>query len=248
MKCWTGGAEQSCQFSMLQPPAPHLPESRRKGTQVTADVKVQAPARWSTATLSVVRIRAKHLPLNRSKCNCAVTAPPCLTVLIVKVPSLSLHKWPLISMLVNVGAGWNVWNLKFVSIWIFVLDYVNSQSFDFIATALYRKRQCNTDMLIMYDWTNWGRVHEMRREGGVVDLSVLLFDDEWSNVVPCFLVVFGVGSVTVRELLWLPAAAEHSLGADVLHVKAVDHFGAVFTDGCVHLALFTASPTQVMAD
>lgn len=31
-------------------------------------------------------------------------------------------------------------------------------------------------------------------------LSILLFDDERSDVVPGFLVVFGVGSVAVREL------------------------------------------------
>lgn len=34
----------------------------------------------------------------------------------------------------------------------------------------------------------------------MVALSILLFDDEWSDVVPSFLVVFGVGSVAVREL------------------------------------------------
>lgn len=50
------------------------------------------------------------------------------------------------------------------------------------------------------------------------------------------------------DLLWLPAAAVDSLGADVLHVKAVDHFGAVFTDGRVHQDPLTATPVQVLAD
>lgn len=50
------------------------------------------------------------------------------------------------------------------------------------------------------------------------------------------------------DLFGLPAAAVYSLGADVLHVKAVDHFGAVFTDARVHHALLTATPVQVLAD
>ncbi len=58
-------------------------------------------------------------------------------------------------------------------------------------------------MMMINDWTNWGRAHDKSREGGVlrsVGLSVLLFDDERPDVVPGFLVVFGVGSVAVREL------------------------------------------------
>lgn len=52
----------------------------------------------------------------------------------------------------------------------------------------------------------------------------------------------------VPDLLWLPAAAVDSFRTNVLHVKAVDHFGAVFTDGRVHQALRTAAPVQVLAD
>lgn len=106
-------------------------------------------------------------------------------------------------------------------------------------------------MVINY-WTNKGRVYEKWKDERKVlqlgGLSIFLFDDERSHVVPGFIVVFGVGSVAERELLWLPAAAVHSLGADVLHVEAVHHFGAVFTDAGVYLAFFTAPSTQVMAD
>lgn len=52
----------------------------------------------------------------------------------------------------------------------------------------------------------------------------------------------------VPDLLRLPAAAVHSLGADVLHIEAVDHFRTVFADACVHHALFTAFSFQVMAN
>lgn len=60
--------------------------------------------------------------------------------------------------------------------------------------------------------------------------------------------MFGVGSITIRELLRLPAAAVHRLGADVLHVETVDHFGTVFIDASVHQALFVAAFVQVVAD
>lgn len=46
-------------------------------------------------------------------------------------------------------------------------------------------------------------MHEKTWEAGalrLVALSVLLFDDERPDVVPGLLVVFGVGSVAVREL------------------------------------------------
>lgn len=45
-----------------------------------------------------------------------------------------------------------------------------------------------------YDRSGEGRVLRL------VGLSILLFDDERSDVVPGLLVVFGVGSVAVREL------------------------------------------------
>lgn len=42
--------------------------------------------------------------------------------------------------------------------------------------------------------------HEKPRKGRSADLCILLFDDEWPHVVPGFIVVFGVSSVTEREL------------------------------------------------
>lgn len=50
---------------------------------------------------------------------------------------------------------------------------------------------------------NWGRARDKSREGrvlGSAGLSIPLFDNERSDVVPGLLVVFGVGPVTVREL------------------------------------------------
>lgn len=49
-------------------------------------------------------------------------------------------------------------------------------------------------------------------------------------------------------LLRSPTAAVDSFGADILHVKAVHHLGAVLFDGQVHLALrATAAPTKISA-
>lgn len=45
--------------------------------------------------------------------------------------------------------------------------------------------------------------HDGSGEGGVptpLGLRVPLFDDEWSDIVASVVVVFGMGSVTVREL------------------------------------------------
>lgn len=45
--------------------------------------------------------------------------------------------------------------------------------------------------------------HDSSGEGGVptsLGLRVPLFDDEWSDIVASVVVVFGMGSVTVREL------------------------------------------------
>lgn len=45
--------------------------------------------------------------------------------------------------------------------------------------------------------------HDSSGEGGLptsLGLRVPLFDDEWSDIVARVVVVFGMGSVTVREL------------------------------------------------
>ena len=48
-----------------------------------------------------------------------------------------------------------------------------------------------------------------------------LLDDDRSNVVPSLLVVLGVGPVTVRELLGLPAPAQHSFLTDILTIDQI---------------------------
>lgn len=61
-------------------------------------------------------------------------------------------------------------------------------------------------------------------------LGGFLLNDQRSDIIPSFLVVFGVCAVTVWKLLGPPAAAVDGLVADVLHVEAVHYFGAVFVD------------------
>lgn len=69
-------------------------------------------------------------------------------------------------------------------------------------------------------------------------LDILLFDDQRSNIVSGLVIVFAVSSITIWKLLRPPAPAVHSLRANVLNVKAVNHLHTVFLDIQVHPALF----------
>lgn len=86
-----------------------------------------------------------------------------------------------------------------------------------------------------------GHRHTTETAGKTFDLKTLY-------IVPHTLKVQKVKNKNDTNLFWLPAAAVHRLGADVLHVKAVDNFGAVFAHACVHLALLAALAAQVVAD
>lgn len=72
-------------------------------------------------------------------------------------------------------------------------------------------------------------------------LSILLLDDEGTHVVPSDLVVLGMGTITVGELLGPPAATVDGLAANVFYVEAVHHLGTVLTHTGVDLAFLTSS-------
>lgn len=77
-------------------------------------------------------------------------------------------------------------------------------------------------------------------------LSILLLDDQGTHVVTGLLIVLGMGTIAVREFLGLPTAAVDGFGANVFHIKAVHHLGAVFADCRVDQALLAASLAQVL--
>lgn len=69
---------------------------------------------------------------------------------------------------------------------------------------------------------------------GTVHSRVSLLNDQGAHVVSCLLVVFGVSSVTERELFGPPTAAVHSFVAQILHVERVHDLGVVLLDVQVH--------------
>lgn len=83
-----------------------------------------------------------------------------------------------------------LWAMKHIHCWIVAVSHRNHQR-DTVyddGKQLYKR---GGYMRIRGSLELWDRS---------VGLSVLLFDDERPDVVPGLLVVFGVGSVTVREL------------------------------------------------
>lgn len=85
---------------------------------------------------------------------------------------------------------------------IFSATYIsiegNERYFPFASTVIvYPNPKCDTVMMTNDKLGAGG-------EGGALrqcDSCIPLFNDEWSDVITGFFIVFGVGTVTVRELL-----------------------------------------------
>lgn len=136
--------------------------------------------------------------------------PPCLTGLTVKVSFLICPQvtFDFKNTSVKVGTVWNVWKSKFITVF---------STFRVFFSRLWRKFtvwfnfdgviQLTISVTLRRGWsvigqTGVGRMRS-RWEGAalwLVDLSIFLLDDEWTDIVPGFFIVFGVGPVTVREL------------------------------------------------